>query len=203
MTRFRFIFVALFALYVGVAGAVDLRGVANVNITSDTATNAKNIAFDEARRQIIMDALRQYADVNALRSAVKSAKSSELMNLVQQSSIDGEKTSDTTYSASISMTLNLDAARNWLVTNEVQNWLPDETKRDAFTVVVKLSNPLLDWGQLNQIARTENIDMTTKSITGNLVRVEMPVSVRGKWTIAVREAGWRYANKDGVLNIWK
>ena len=203
MTRFRFIFVALFALYVGVAGAVDLRGVANVNITSDTAANAKNIAFDEARRQIVMDALRQYADVNALRSAVKSAKSSELMNLVQQSSIDGEKTSDTTYSASISMTLNLDAARNWLATNEVQNWLPDETKRDAFTVVVKLSNPLSDWGQLNQIARTENIDMTTKSITGNLVRVEMPVSVRGKWTIAVREAGWRYANKDGVLNIWK
>ena len=203
MTRFRFIFVALFALYVGVAGAVDLRGVANVNITSDTAANAKNIAFDEARRQIVMDALRQYADVNALRSAVKSAKSSELMNLVQQSSIDGEKTSDTTYSASISMTLNLDAARNWLATNEVQNWLPDETKRDAFTVVVKLSNPLSDWGQLNQIARTENIDMTTKSITGDLVRVEMPVSVRGKWTIAVREAGWRYANKDGVLNIWK
>ncbi len=203
MTRFRFIFVALFALYVGVAGAVDLRGVANVNITSDTAANAKNIAFDEARRQIVMDALRQYADVNALRSAVKSAKSSELMNLVQQSSIDGEKTSDTTYSASISMTLNLDAARNWLATNEVQNWLPDETKRDAFTVVVKLSNPLSDWGQLNQIARTENIDMMTKSITGNLVRVEMPVSVRGKWTIAVREAGWRYANKDGVLNIWK
>lgn len=203
MTRFRFIFVALFALYVGVAGAVDLRGVANVNITSDTAANAKNIAFDEARRQIVMDALRQYADLNALRSAVKNAKSSELMNLVQQSSIDGEKTSDTTYSASISMTLNLDAARNWLATNEVQNWLPDGTKRDAFTVVVKLSNPLLDWGQLNQIARTEHIDMTTKSITGNLVRVEMPVSVRGKWTIAVREAGWRYANKDGVLNIWK
>ncbi len=203
MTRLRFIFVALFVMFTGVAGAVDLRGVANVNVTSDTAANAKNMAFDEARRQIVMDVLRQYADVNSLRVVVKNAKSSELMNLIQQSSIDGEKTSDTTYSANISMTLNLDAARNWLTVNEVQNWLPDETKRDVFTVVVKLSSPLSDWGQLNQIARNEKIDMDTKNISGDLVRIELPVSVRGKWTIAVREAGWRYANKDGELNIWK
>ena len=180
-----------------------MRGVASVNVTSDTAATAKNMAFDEARRQIIMDSLRQYADVNALRDAVKQAKTSELTDLIAESSIDGEKLSDTTYSAQISMTLDLDASRRWLEQNEVQNWLPDDTKRDGFTVVIKLSEPLADWGRLNQIARNEKIDFDTKNITGNVVTLELPNSVRGRFTIAVREAGWRYANKDGVLNLWK
>ena len=198
----------LILLFVGVflslpSWAVDLRGVANVNVTSDTAATAKNMAFDEARRQIIMDSLRQYADVNALRDAIKQAKTSELTDLIAESSIDGEKLSDTTYSARISMTVDLDASRRWLEQNEVQNWLPDDTKRDGFTVVINLSEPLADWGRLNQIARNEKIDFDTKNITGNVVTLELPNSVRGRFTIAVREAGWRYANKDGVLNLWK
>ena len=191
----------LILLFVGVflslpSWAVDLRGVASVNVTSDTAATAKNMAFDEARRQIIMDSLRQYADVNALRDAVKQAKTSELTDLIAESSIDGEKLSDTTYSAQISMTVDLDVSRRWLEQNEVQNWLPDDTKRDGFTVVIKLSEPLADWGRLK-------IDFDTKNITGNVVTLELPNSVRGRFTIAVREAGWRYANKDGVLNLWK
>lgn len=184
-------------------GAVDLRGMASVNITSDTAANAKNIAFDEARRQIIGDVLRQYVDVNALNELLRKAKSSELAELIATSSIDGEKASDTTYSANISMEIDAGAAKGWLENNAVNHWLPDESKRDVFVVNVSMSNGLSDWAQLNQIARNEKFDLGTKSMTGNSAILELPVSVRGRFTIAVREAGWRFANDDGVLRIWK
>ena len=49
----------------------------------------------------------------------------------------------------------------------------------------------------------EKIDLETKSMTGNSASLELPVSVRGRFTIAVREAGWHFANNDGVLRIWK
>ena len=81
-----------------------------VNITSDTAANAKNIAFDEARRQIISDILRQYSIADQLLPVIKDSKSDELTNLITSSTIDGEQLSDTTYSANITMTINPDAA---------------------------------------------------------------------------------------------
>ncbi len=186
-----------------VGGAIELRGVASVNVTSDTSANAKNMAFDEARRQIISDTLRQYADVNTLGDAIKNAKASDLMNLIDASNIDGEKLSDTTYSANIAMTLNLDAARSWLNENGVQNWLPDATNQDVFTVVIQMSDALNDWAQLKQIGRAEKFDVGAKIVSGAVVTMELPTSVRGRFTIAVREGGWRYANKDGVLRIWK
>ena len=185
------------------AHAVDLHGAASVNITSDTAANAKNIAFDEARRQIINDALRQYADADTLKSALAQAKSADLMNLIASSSIDGEKLSDTTYSANISMALDSGAARSWLDNNAVQHWLPDESKQDVFIVKVNMSNGLQNWAEMNQIARNEKIDLGTKNITADSAVLELPVSVRGKFTIAVREGGWRFANNEGVLRIWK
>lgn len=204
MLKIRSFFVGM-ALCLGSVSvwAVDLSGSAAVNVTSDTAATAKNMAFDEARRQIISDALRQYADVDVLDSAVKNAKSEDLTELIASSGIDGERVSDTTYSANITMTLDSNAARTWLENNNVQHWLPDESKHDVFVVSVKLSDPIADWIQLNQIARNERIDLGTQSISGDMVTLELPVSARGKFTIAVREGGWRYASNDGVLKIWK
>lgn len=183
--------------------ADDLRGTMSVNITSDTAANAKNIAFDEARRQIISDSLRQYVDVNMLSSVVANAKASELTNLIASSTIDNEQTSDTTYSAKISMVLDMPAVRVWLQENGVQNWLPDDGVKNTFTVVVGLSGGLADWIELNRIARSEKVDLGTKNISGNSAVLALPVAKRGAFTIALREMGWRYANKDGALHIWK
>ena len=89
---------AVFAVLFVTTGAVavELRGMAPVNVTSDTTTNAKNIAFADATRQIIRDSLRQYVDVVALETAVANSKIAELSNLILSSSIDGEQTSDTT-----------------------------------------------------------------------------------------------------------
>jgi len=198
-----FIFGLLGLFLVGGGYAATLGGRASVNVTSDTATTAKNMAFDEARRQIVFDALRQYVDVNALRDLMKNSKSSDLANLVSASSIDGEQTSDTTYSANITMVLDDAAVRSWLTGAGVQHWVPDGVVRDVFIVSVNMSDAVKNWADLNRIARNENFDLGTKAMTGNTALLELPSSVRGAFTIAIRESGWRYANQDGVLKIWK
>lgn len=203
MLKTLFVTVSFGLLVLTGASAVELQGVMPVNITSDTAANAKNIAFDEARRQIITDSLRQYADVNMLKTALADAKTAELMGLVATSSIVGEQVSDTTYSADITMTLDVNAVRGWLTDKGVQNWLPDDTKQDVFVVFATLPDGLKNWAELKSIARKEQIDLNTKHISGNVVRIELPVSKRGAFTIALREVGWRYADQDGNLRIWK
>ena len=186
-----------------VAMAVELQGTVPVNVTSDTAAAAKNKAFNDARRQIIVGALRQYADVTSLNSAVGAAKNAELMNLIAASSIDGEQFSDTAYSANITMVLDADAARVWLTENGVQNWIPDGTNVDTFVVQVNMSDGLKNWVELNQIARAEKFDLNVRYLSQGTATLNLPKSVRGRFTIALREAGWRYANSDGNLKIWK
>ena len=198
-----FVFSLVGCLLSGFASAADLNGVANVNITSDTATNAKNIAFDEARRQIIIDALRSYADKDALQIAVKNAKNADLVDLIAASSIDGEQLSDTTYSAKITMTVNSGAARRWLNDNGIQNWLTDDDNESRFLLTVDMKNPIAAWIELNSLAREESIDMVSKHILGPSMTIEMPMSARAQFTIAVRERGWHYGDVGGVLKIWK
>jgi hypothetical protein len=198
------IFVSILLLLVTlIANASELKSGVFVNITSDTAANAKNIAFDEARRQIIAESLRQYADVDSLSELLKNTKSDVLMNMISSSSIDGEQTSDTTYSANISMSLDVEAVRKWLNDGGVQNWLPDMQNQNMSVVVVDLPSRLASWVELNKIASEKNIQLNTKNISGNILRLEIPSSVRGTFTIAVRENGWKYADKNGELHIWK
>lgn len=197
------LFACLVCFAVSAADAATLQGTASVNVTSDTSAVAKTMAFNEARRQIIMDALRQYALVEQLSAALASASDADLTNLIAASGIDGEKISDTTYSANISMTVDADAARKWLADNNVQNWLPDGTGGDRFVALITTSDSVADWMELKRIARDEKIDLATKYMMGNQITVELPTSARGAFTIAIREAGWRYSNTDGVLKIWK
>lgn len=199
----RLFVVLFFCLCAGAVDATTMQGSAFVNITSDTATTAKNIAFDEARRQIISNSVRQYVDVPAFQELIKNTKSSDLVGLISSSGIDGEQTSNTTYSANVSMTLDVDAVRKWLNDNGVQNWLPDEANQTMFNAVINLSDGLTDWAAINKISSGQHIDFSTKNITGDTVVISLPASMRGAFTIAVRGAGWRYADKNGDLHIWK
>lgn len=185
------------------AHAVELRGMASVNVTSDTAMTAKNIAFDEARRQIIRDSLRQYVDVDALNTAMRGAKGTELAELVATSSIDGEKLSDTTYSANISMVLDADVVRGWLDTRGIKNWLPEDGGGDSMVVSVKMSDAMANWIQLNQILRDGKFDTMLRSMTRDTAVFELPASGCDRFVGAVRAAGWRYENSDGGIRIWK
>ena len=185
------------------AFASELKSSATIRMTSDTAANAKNIAMDEARRQIITDVLQPYCDKDALGAAMQTVKNADLVPVIAGVSIEGEQASDTVYAAKFTMTVDSDAARLWLGQNNIQNWLPDNSEQDVFMVRATLVDNLSDWGALNQIARNEKLNMMTKNITNNVVVFALPRSGRGAFTIALREQGWKYADSDGVLNIWK
>lgn len=197
------IFYALCMCWMSAAGAADLRGNVSLNITSDTATAAKNMAMAEARRQIVTDVLGQYSDKDVLNPVLAETDDNTLNTLIASTAIDGEQASPTTYSANISMTLDVDAARSWLAERGVQNWLPDVDNANRFVVWAEMSMPIVQWVELNDIARRENIDVAIKSINGNRVMLDLPMTTRGAFTIAVREGGWHYANMDGALRIWK
>lgn len=199
----KILFASFCAIVFGAAAAADLSGVASVNVTSDTAAAAKDMALDEARRQIISDVLGQYAIPDQLEEVVKNSSSGVLTNLIATTSIDSEQQSNTTYSANISMTIDRNAARTWMTDNNIQNWLTDGISGDSVVVQVAMTDKLAGWMELNQIARQEGIDLSTKYINGNQITIEIPAARRADFTIAVRESGWRYADQNGVLHIIK
>ena len=185
------------------AGAADLVATVPVRMTSDTATTAKTMAINDARRQILIDKLGQYSMRDQLVSAVRDAKSVDLTNLISETSIDGEQISDTTYSANITMKIDKNAARKWMNENNIQNWLSDGSVVNNFTLQITLSDPIADWINLKSIARAENVDLITKHISGNKVIVELPTSSRSAFTIALRGAGWKTTAGDGFMRVWK
>lgn len=202
LASFRSVFIgAALAIVTGVADAANLGGVATVNVTSDTAATAKNMALASARRQIINDALSQYTLPDQLQSAISESKPSDLQNLIASTEISGEQQSDTTYSATVSMTIDATAATNWLNANGVQNWLPNSTSGDTFVVIATLSDPMANWIELQNIARTEKIDLKTKYINARTVTIELPVAARREFSSALRGSGWRVADDNGTLRI--
>jgi hypothetical protein len=196
-----FYILSLFAM--SAASAADLHGNVSLNITSDTAAAAKNIAIVEARRQIVSDVLAQYSDRALLMDALGATGDEVLNSLIASTSIAGEQVSTTTYSANISMEIDAGAARSWLTENGIQNWLPNADGENRLVVLAEMSSPLVQWVELNDISRREKIDINVKNINGNQLMIDLPVTSRGAFTIALRENGWRYSNMDGALRVWK
>ena len=188
---------------VSLADAADLSGTAFVNVTSDTAATAKEMAFDEARRQVIVDALTGYADAEQLRQTLKNTSGSSLNNLITATSIDGEKQSDTTYSANITMHLDRDAVKQWLLDNNVQNWLIDDVGQDVFVAQIIMSDKLANWMELKRLTRANGIDLSTVYINGNRIMAEVPLDKKNAFTNAVRMYGWHVNNQNGIVSIWK
>lgn len=203
MARFLFVIALCFVVALAPACATNLGGTASVSVTSDTAVTAKTMAMDEARRQILAETLAQYALPDQLTPALATADTNALTNMIASTAISGEKLSDTTYSADISMTVSMDAARAWMTENNIQNWLPDGVSTDMFVVLITLSDKMADWMEINRIARAENIELNVKYIMNNQITAEMPAASRAAFTIAAREAGWQYADMDGALRVWR
>ena len=185
------------------ANATELVGSAWVSMTSDTSQTAKTMAINDARRQILIEKLSPYTMSEQLVSAIKSAKSTELVNLISATSIDNEKISDTAYSAKITMTVDKNASRAWLTEKNIQNWLGDGSSYDVFVANVSLRNELADWADFNRVMRNEHVDAMTKYIAGKNVTVELPASSRASIAIALRSAGWHTSVADNVMRIWK
>ncbi|MBN1324649.1 MAG: hypothetical protein JW974_00275 [Alphaproteobacteria bacterium] len=188
-----------------VAGAADLTSTASVNVTSDTASNAKIMAFNEARRQITTDVLSNYTDKEKFNELIKNTDDSKLTNLISSTNIDGERLSSTTYSANIKMTLDTVEAKKWLSENNIPNWLGNNEALvvDRATVVIDIPDGLRDWIDLNHAIQTEKLDIEIKRIFGDQVTVTVLMTDRSKIIAVVRILGWKYSENNGFLRIWK
>lgn len=180
-----------------------LSGSVSVNQSSDTAASAKIKALNTANRQILLNVLSRYSDVEALKELMQNTSDKDLINLIDSSSVSNEQISSTAYSAKITVNLDNDAVKNWLAQNNVKNWVPMSESLEKFTLSVVVPNGIADWADIKRIARENNAEIETQSITGNNVIAKMPASIRTKFTIALRDAGWKYADNGGVLQIWK
>ena len=193
----------LFAGLVCDAFGAGLSGSVSVNQTSDTAAKAKINALNSARRQILTNVLSQYANKDSLNELMQKTSNDDLMNLILSSSVSNEQMSANGYSAKITMNIDNDAAKKWLNANEVQNWVPLMESDEKFSVLMTVPNGLQDWAELKRIVRADNIEIETQNLQGKQIIAKMPLSYRTKFTAAIRGAGWKYADKDGVLQIWK
>lgn len=196
---------AVFALLCATGGAlaVDLVATVSVNQTSDTAANAKINATNSARRQILYDVLSQYSQKEQLNDLISNTSSDDLMNLVASTSVSNEQISSDTYSANITMNIDGVAAKRWLDANGVQNWVPLKDSVEKFTAFIVVPNGLADWAELKRITRAENVSIETQSMVGNQIVAKMPLNYRARFTAAIRNMGWKYADNGGVLQVWK
>lgn len=163
--------------------AADLSGMAHVDITSDTAANAKNMAMGEARRQIIKDVLSRYADAGAVRGLVSDTKDAQLTNLISTTGIEAERLSATSYSADIKMTLDAAAVTRWLGDNNIVNSLgTDAVDMDTFTTDVHITGGLYEWIGLQSAMRNAKITPQIRRIAGQTITMSVPQNQRAKFS---------------------
>ena len=192
----------------GAALAVELTGSIPVNVTSDTAAQAKTKAFNSARRDVVLRALRPYANSAQLEEAVRDSSNEELMNIISSSSVASEKISDTTYSANISFVIDSDAARSWMEKYSIQNTLPISNSivavpENFVVVTAMLLQPIADWILLNAIARDAKIDLATTNIIGNNVSFAVSDKDISRFYSALRASGWHVQQTADGVKIWK
>ena len=90
-----------------------------------------------------------------------------------------------------------------MTSNDVRNWVPIAENTEMFSVFIVVPNGLSDWAELKRIVHNDKKEMNVVTMVGNQVFVKLPFGYRTKFTAALREAGWRYADNGGVLQVWR
>ena len=183
--------------------AIDLIGAVSITQTSDTAAKAKTEAMDVARRQILLDVLSNYSEIDALTELLDKTSDEDLVGLISAASVSNEHISSETYSATITMDIDNDTVKKWLTLNDVKNWVPIAETTEMFSMFVVVPNGISDWAELKRIANDDKIEINTIAIVGNQIFAKLPLSYRTKFTAAIRDAGWRFADNSGVLQVWR
>lgn len=185
------------------AFAVNMSGTVYVTQTSETAAEAKTDAMNYARRQVLSKVLSYYTESGALYELLQNTPNAELIDLISSSSVANEKISADSYSANITMNVDNQAAKKWLVEHEIPNWIPNNETVEKFSMFIVVPNGLPDWAELKRIARESGADIETQNVSGNQIVAKMASNQRAKFTAAIRQMGWKYADNDGILKIWK
>lgn len=204
MKKYFNVFVLLIALFLPcVLSAADLQGFVIVNQTSDTAANAKAEAMNFARRQILSDVLLPYTDSQALRELLDGTRDADLVDFISSTSVSNEQISSNSYTANIMMLIDSGAVKNWLISNNVQNWVPTGDAVDKFSMFIVAPKGVFDWAELKKIARDAGVEIEPVVIVGNQIYAKMPANHRTRFTAGLPGMGWKYADNSGVLQIWK
>lgn len=168
----------------------DLSGETFITITSDTAQNAKNIAFDEARRKIVKSVLLPYSN-GALNDVIDNSSNNELTKLILSTNINGEKISKNTYSANIKMTLNKKSLSKWLQENNFDSVFTN-TNNANYMFVLRINN-LFEWTKINKETQLNNIKFDIKSIKGSSVYVSIPNNQKSKFLTILSNTNTSYS----------
>lgn len=198
-----FLAVCFCGLCVSDSFATDLVGAANVSQTSETAAKAKSEAMDIARRRILFDVLSNYSEIDSLTDLLDKTSDADLLRFISAVSVSNEHISSETYSATITMNIDNDMVKKWLTLNDVKNWVPIAENTEMFSVFIVVPNGLADWAELKRITNNDKKEMNVITMIGNQIFAKLPLSYRTKFTASLREAGWRYADNSGVLQVWR
>lgn len=180
-------------------------GTAFVNVTSDTAATAKNMAMEEARVQIIKEVLsKQVKDQAAFNELMKKTQAKDLLPLVLRTNIEGERLSSTTYSANIKMSLDRIAAKKWLDEASVPNWIADDSvAADKVLVFVDITNGLRDVIEFNRVLREKSITYDMRQISGGNLSILIPKDSMASFKSSVVAGGWKADNTETGLRVWR
>ena len=143
--------------------AVNMSGTVYVTQTSETAAEAKTDAMNYARRHILSTVLSYYTESGALYELLQNTSNAELVDLISSSSVANEKISADSYSANITMNVDNQAAKKWLVEHEIPNWIPNSETVEKFSMFIVVPNGLSDWAELKRIARESGADIETQN----------------------------------------
>nr|MBQ0091684.1 hypothetical protein [Candidatus Enterousia merdequi] len=190
-------------MFITSAFSITLSDTVFVNQTSETASTAKNIAMNNARRQILFNVLSQYTDKDEISELIKKSSNEELMNIILSTSVANEQISSDTYSANITMDIDNEAAKRWLGANNIRQWVPALESVETFTASIVVLNGIVDLAELKRITRDNNVIIDVQSITGNQIVVKMPLNYRSRFTTEIHSLGWKYTDNGGVLQVWK
>ena len=175
----------------------------SVNVTSESASKAKKIAIESAKRKAIINILSNYSNTSELHRALEESKYIE--NLISSISIDGEKQSSKTYSANIKISLDEKNSKSWMDKNSVQNWLNldnSDEKTDKIQVVINLKNALYDWIDFNKQLYFSGINFNIENIHGNIVSGKISKSKKQS-LLSLRNSGWNLRDTDNSIIVKK
>ena len=187
----------------GILLGANLQGFVIVNQTSDTAAKAKTDAMNFARRQILSDVLSKYTDIASFRELLADTSDNALVDLIESTSVSNEQISANSYAANIVMQIDSGSVRNWLTSNGVQNLVPSGESTEKFSMFIVVPNGVYDWGELKKIARDAGVEIEPVVIIGNQIYAKMSQNYRTRFTAGLPTMGWKYADNNGVLQIWK
>ncbi len=207
--KYKFLFwLQVFALSFipySVYASPDLTKTTHVEMTANTASEAKTVAMGQARREVFVDVLSRYSERNVIANLVGNIPDEELINFIGSVGIENERVSQTAYSADITMTLDRGSVEKWMIANNVPNYLAAADDSGDKSAIFFDIGGLSDWISMHKTLRDagvwDKLDFDVKAIFGRQITASINSSAKSELVTAIKSAGWVVSENDGILRI--